>query len=250
MVGLKATYIFGLFTFGLSMLFTVLFPSVVVLNICAAFSGVGFAVATTIPCTLITKYHEQPEIFLTEGEKEYYGKIYDINPAEVEKPIMAIQTNGGILSSDIYPGYNWARDLPQEIIVQLIEEYRDSYNIVHIKRPDQQGYPDTFECVDTPRGVAYMLLTSEKRVFIDSFAQHMAAALNLPSTVCWVTTNPIVFGYDIHDNIFANSHKKEFITNYKTFSQYELNEGILDFPWDSGEDVFDINKIFQSINKN
>ena len=197
------------------------------------------------------KYNgEQPEIFLTEGEKEYYGKIYDINPAEVEKPIMAIQTNGGILSSDIYPGYNWARDLPQEIIVQLIEEYRDSYNIVHIKRPDQQGYPDTFECVDTPRGVAYMLLTSEKRVFIDSFAQHMAAALNLPSTVCWVTTNPIVFGYDIHDNIFANSHKKEFITNYKTFSQYELNEGILDFPWDSGEDVFDINKIFQSINKN
>ena len=66
MVGLKATYIFGLFTFGLSMLFTVLFPSVVVLNICAAFSGVGFAVATTIPCTLITKYHEQPEIFFRD----------------------------------------------------------------------------------------------------------------------------------------------------------------------------------------
>ena len=66
MVGLKATYIFGLTLFGLSMLFTVMFPSVVVLNVCAAFSGLGFAVATTIPCTLITKYHEQPEVFFRE----------------------------------------------------------------------------------------------------------------------------------------------------------------------------------------
>lgn len=94
-----------------------------------------------------------------------------------------------------------------------------------------------------------MLLTSEKRVFIDSFAQHMAAALNLPSTVCWVTTNPVVFWYDLHDNVLANPHKKEFTTNSKTYSQYELNEGILDFPWGDNEEVFDINKIFQSINK-
>ncbi len=197
------------------------------------------------------KYNgEKPEIFLTEGEKEYYGKIYDINPADVPKPVMAIHTNGGVMSPEVYPGYNWARDLPQEVIVKLIEEYRDNYNIVHIKRPDQQGYPDTFECTDTPRAIAYLLLTSEKRVFIDSFAQHLAAALDLPSTVCWITTNPIVFGYDVHDNVFSNPHKKEFTTNSKTYSQYELNEGILDFPWGEDEEVFDINKIFQSINKN
>ena len=94
-----------------------------------------------------------------------------------------------------------------------------------------------------------MLLQSEKSVFIDSFAQHLAAALDLPSTVCWVTTNPVVFGYDIHDNVFAEPHKKEFTTNAKTYSQYELNEGILDFPWGKNEEVFNINKIFQSINR-
>ena len=66
LVGLKTTYIFGLAMFGLSMFFTVIFPSVVILNICAAFSGLGFAVATTIPCTLLTKYHEQPEIFFRD----------------------------------------------------------------------------------------------------------------------------------------------------------------------------------------
>ena len=162
---------------------------------------------------------------------------------------MAIHTNGGVNSPEVFPGYNWARDLPQDIVVKLIEEYRDYYTIVHIKRHDQQGYPDTLECIDSPRAIAYMLLQSEKRVFIDSFAQHLAAALDLPSTVCWVTTNPVVFGYDIHDNVFAEPHKKEFTTNAKTYSQYELNEGILDFPWGKNEEVFNINKIFQSINR-
>jgi len=66
LIGLKTTYVFGLAMFGLSMLFTVMFPSVVVLNICAAFSGLGFAVATTVPCTLLTKYHEQPDVFFRD----------------------------------------------------------------------------------------------------------------------------------------------------------------------------------------
>ena len=66
LVGNKVLYISGLALFGVSMFFTVIFPSVVVLNVCAAFSGLGFAVATTIPCTLITKYHEQPEIFFRD----------------------------------------------------------------------------------------------------------------------------------------------------------------------------------------
>ncbi len=63
-------YIFCLAMFGFSMLFTVMFPSVVVLNICAAFSGLGFAVATTIPCTLLTKYHEHPEVFFKDTRPE------------------------------------------------------------------------------------------------------------------------------------------------------------------------------------
>ena len=53
LIGLKSLYLFGLITFGTSMLITVLFPSVIVLNVCAAFSGVGSAVATTIPGTLV-----------------------------------------------------------------------------------------------------------------------------------------------------------------------------------------------------
>ena len=39
---------------------------------------------------------------------------------------------------------------------------------------------------------------------MDSFAQHLAAAMGVKSTVCWVTTKPKVFGYKLHDNIQAN----------------------------------------------
>jgi hypothetical protein len=37
--------------------------------------------------------------------------------------------------------------------------------------------------------------------------QHVAAALGKPATVCWITNDPKVFGYEIHNNIIANGHK-------------------------------------------
>lgn len=190
---------------------------------------------------------EKPEIFLTDNEKEYYSNFFMFD--RLEKPIFAMQVSGGSIAPNIQPGYNWARDLPQETVVKIIEEYRDYYTIINIKREDQQGYNDTIECNSNVRSIAYLLLNAEKRLFIDSFAQHMAAALNLPSTVCWITTNPTVFGYDIHDNVIANPHNVDFVTETPTYSRYELNESIVDLPWEKTEDIFDVNKIFQSLNK-
>ena len=190
---------------------------------------------------------EKPEIFLTDNEKEYYSNFFMFD--RLEKPILAMQVSGGSIAPNIQPGYNWARDLPQETVVKIIEEYRDYYTIINIKREDQQGYNDTIECNSNVRSIAYLLLNAEKRLFIDSFAQHMAAALNLPSTVCWITTNPTVFGYDIHDNVIANPHNVDFVTETPTYSRYELNESIVDLPWEKTEDIFDVNKIFQSLNK-
>ena len=210
-------------------------------------TNTGHLIPTWCKANSIKYNGELPQIFLSEAEQDYYGNYYNFD--NLAKPIMAIQVNGGNPDPRIQPGYNWARDLPLEIVKNIIEEYRDHYTIINIKRPDQQGYNDTIECVDDPRGVAYLLQHSEKRMFIDSFAQHMAAALNLPSTVCWITTSPTVFGYGIHDDVFANPLKKDFVTTESTYSQFELNESIIDFPWDNGNDVFDINKIFQSINK-
>ena len=87
---------------------------------------------------------EEPEIFLTDNEKEYYSNFFMFD--NLNKPIFAMQVSGGNLAPNIQPGYNWARDLPQETVVKIIEEYRDYYTIINIKREDQQGYNDTIEC--------------------------------------------------------------------------------------------------------
>jgi len=186
---------------------------------------------------------EQPEIFLSEAEEEYYRPYY-----KTENPLFVIQTNGGVLGPQEV-GYNWVRDLPENLVREIIDEYKEYYSIVHIKRKDQTVYQDTFECYDNVRGVAILLLMSEKRLLIDSFAQHMAAALNKPSTVCWIGTTPISFGYDLHDNIIANTPEKEFITDAITFNKNELWEPITNLPYSSTDNIFEIDKIFQSINK-
>ena len=182
-------------------------------------------------------------IFLSEAEEEYYRPYY-----KTEKPLFVIQTNGGVLGPQEV-GYNWVRDLPENLVREIVDEYKEYYSIVHIKRKDQTVYQDTFECYDNVRGVAILLLMSEKRLLIDSFAQHMAAALNKPSTVCWIGTTPISFGYDLHDNIIANPPEKEFITDAITFNKNELWEPITNLPYSSTDNIFEIDKIFQSINK-
>lgn len=48
-VGTKFTYVFGLVSFAVCMMLTVAVPNVAVLNACAALSGIGFSVITTIP---------------------------------------------------------------------------------------------------------------------------------------------------------------------------------------------------------
>ena len=58
------------------------------------------------------------------------------------------------------------------------------------------------QALDGFRSIAILLQLSKKRLLMDSFTQHLAAAMNVKSTVCWVTTKPEVFGYKLHDNIF------------------------------------------------
>ena len=75
-IGLRNTYILGMSSFALSMALTVAFPVVPVLNACAAVSGVGYSVITTIPNTLVTMYHARPEVFLRgrRGGRKGFGE--------------------------------------------------------------------------------------------------------------------------------------------------------------------------------
>lgn len=185
---------------------------------------------------------EQPELYLTQPEIDYFKPFYNI-----EKPIMVIQPNGGPQGQGF--NYSWTRDIPQPIVNRIIQYYKNDYAIVHVKREDQYKYPDTLQALDGFRSIAILLQLSKKRLLIDSFSQHLAAAMNMKSTICWVTTKPKIFGYKLHDNILANSFTKEPQLQNSVYQPFNLAQDISSIPYNDLSEVFDINKIIESINK-
>ena len=185
--------------------------------------------------------HEQPEIYLTEPEKDYYAPFYN-----TDKPIMAIQPNGGPAQQGYK--YAWTRDIPEITVNSLIQHYKNDYTIVHIKRQDQYEYADTLAALDGYRSIAILISLSTKRLLMDSFGQHLAAAVGKKSTVCWIATKPKVFGYKLHDNILAKPFTKEPLIQNAMYQPFGLSEDISTIPYNGLEEVFDINQIVKSIN--
>jgi ADP-heptose:LPS heptosyltransferase len=183
---------------------------------------------------------EMPELFLSKAEKQYFEPFY-----RLDKPIMAIQPNGGAFNQPLK--YSWTRDIPQPIVQDVINHFANDYAVLHIKRDDQFMYENTMACLDNFRSIAIMLTLSEKRLLIDSSALHIATALNLPSVVCWVGTNPKVFGYDMHTNIEANAPDFQPNLNHPHYSKYLLFQDISTIPFNDLNNVFDKNLIINAL---
>lgn len=186
--------------------------------------------------------NEHPEIYLTQPEIEYFSPYY-----QTDKPILVIQPNGG--PANLGYQYAWTRDIPEPTVLELIDHYKNNYTIIHIKRQDQKIYPDVMQALDGYRSIAVLLKLSSKRLLIDSFTQHLAASLNLKSTVCWVSTKPEIFGYKMHDNIKANPFTKEPSLHEAAYQPFALSQDIHSIPYNDLREVFDTNKIIESINK-
>ena len=99
--------------------------------------------------------------------------------------IFLLQTNGGAAGQELK--YSWARDIPTIVAARVIEEFRNDYNIIHIRRDDQPSFDGTFSVTDNFRALAVLIELSEKRLFMDSFADHAAAAMNKPPTAEYKT---------------------------------------------------------------
>jgi len=183
---------------------------------------------------------ELPEIFLSKGEKEYFEPFY-----RLDKPIMAIQPNGGAVGQPLK--YSWTRDLPASVVNDVINYFKNDYAILHIKREDQMIYENTIGALDNWRSIAIMLTLSTKRLLIDSSSMHIATALNLPSVVGWIGTNPKVFGYDLHTNIIANEPTKEMNFESNSYTKYQLFEDIATMPYNNFDEIFDTQQIINSL---
>jgi hypothetical protein len=190
---------------------------------------------------------ETPDLIFNSLQRKIAKDVWRKN----DKPVMVIHTNGGLIATDAKP-YMWARDMPFDIAQQIVDRYHKKYTIyqctkmnsekcfnVNIIEYNQEVQMSTLEFLS-------IILHSDKRVLIDSCLQHAAAALKLPSVVLWNGTSPKVFGYDMHTNIETiKPHNFKLPGSY--FFDFDFNGIENEYPFADGEEIYDINEIFQAI---
>ena len=165
------------------------------------------------------------------------------------KPIMVIQTNGGMYQEQ--RPYLWARDMPVVLAQKLVDHYEKDYHIFQVTKPSSEIL-DGVEAIKDPMTnmeLVSLLLHSDKRILIDSCLQHAAAALKLPSVVLWNGTSPKVFGWDMHNNIQAKKPAKCKLPNSVLFD-FDFTGQEAEYPYvDEDDDIFDFDKIVEAVDK-
>ena len=186
--------------------------------------------------------NEQPKLYLSQREKDFYQRQF-----YSEKPIFVIQTNGGGSNQEIK--YSWARDIPVSVAQQVVNEFANEYNILHIRRKDQIPLQNTTPVEADFRALFGLINMSEKRLFMDSFGQHTAKALGLDSVVCWIANLPSQFGYNNNVNILSNAETKNPELKKSFITKYNIGGDLTEFPYNSEVDIFNVAEIIEAIKK-
>lgn len=156
---------------------------------------------------------EKPELYFTQLEGDFVQQLLNKT-----KPIFLINAFGG--APNQRNKYSWARDIPPALAQEIVNEAQKDYRVIQVRREDQMALNNCEYLSLSTRELAVSLLYSDKRLLIDSFLQHAAAALNLKSTVLWVGNSPNVFGYELHDNI--SSEFEEASLKNSLYEPYDI----------------------------
>lgn len=193
----------------------------------------------------LTYNGEKPQLVFNLRERQLANVLWTS-----DKPIMVLQSSGGLYDSEDPVRYKWTRDIPVELMNKVVEEFSPYYNVFQVTRKNglvaNQSIP-----VNQPYSVmelATILMRSEKRVLIDSVLQHAAAALELPSTVLWVGTDPKLFGYDLHNNIVAHSPPDLKLPDSYLFD-YNFEGVTHECPYKSEDEMFDTDAVIDAIKR-
>ena len=163
-----------------------------------------------------------------------------------DKPVMVIQTNGGPLQEQPFP-YSWTRDIPFDVAQKLVDHFSKYYHIIQICRDKSNVLNNVeafFESMSNME-LFSLLAYSQKRILIYSCLQHASAAMGLQSTVLWVGTSPIVFGYNLHNNIIATLPTTVKLPDSYLFD-YNFNGTVHECPM-FDTNIFEINEIIESL---
>lgn len=181
---------------------------------------------------------EGPELFMNKIEYDLHAPTF-ASP----KPIMVLQTNGGGSQQK----YSWARDLPVATAQKVVNAFAHDYTIVHLRRKDQTALENVTPLESSLRAILVLLSMSSKRLLIDSFAQHAAAALQMPSVVCWVANIPQQFGYPMHANIISNPPTLRPDIRMAQYSEYNIGGDPTESPYASEDDIFSAELIIETL---
>lgn len=191
---------------------------------------------------------EKPEVKFNKLQWDVSKKVWSR-----KKPIMVIHTHGGPMTVDAKP-YSWTRDMPTEIAQELVDHFKNDYNIFQVTKINSPKLEGAEHIYATPQQslslmeLFSLLLHSKKRILIDSCLQHAAAAMRKKSTVLWNGTSPKVFGYDMHDNICTDVPYDFKLPNSYLFD-FDFNGNEVEYPFTDDVKLFDVNKIIESIKK-
>jgi hypothetical protein len=189
-----------------------------------------------------------PQIEFNFREQQYVSNLW-----KRDKPIFLMHTNGGPLKHQPYP-YSWARDMPQYIYQRMIDYFKDSHHIIQICRNESQIIDSKHvEAVTkdlSNKELFGLVALSDKRLLIDSSLQHAAAALNKPSVVLWIGTDPKVFGYSMHRNIKANLKDEDFKLIDSYIFDYNFNGALHECPLKTPTEMFNVDEIIDSFKPN
>jgi hypothetical protein len=194
------------------------------------------------------KYNgEIPELFINNREQTFHTNHFaGQNLFASQKPLLLIQTNGG--GADQPNKYSWARDMPLSTAQQVVDAFANEYNIIHIRRDDQLPLRNVTQATADFRALAVLIQLSEKRLFIDSFAQHAAAALGKPSVVCMIDDLTAThFGYDMHTTIIAHPPTIKPELRHAVYNKYNISGIPTEFPYNNESEIYDVNKIIEAI---
>jgi hypothetical protein len=188
---------------------------------------------------------ETPNIFYNYRELELGAKLFT-NPTN--KPILIFQPFGGPGKEHQETPYSWMRDIHPEIAQQLVNYLSEKYFIVHVCydfHPILQNVLRVDQVMQK-KVLFSALYQSQARLLIDSSLQHAAAAMNLPSTVVWVATQPEIFGYEMHTNIKPNiEYRKGTVDSY--LYDYNFTGAIHECPYTSMYEIFNIEDILKDL---
>lgn len=186
---------------------------------------------------------ETPEIQFNVRQRQFGFTKWNRN-----RPVMAIQTNGGPIKDQPYP-YSWTRDMPFPIAEEIVKAFSSQYHIIQICRDQSQAIQGTEPVFASMSNMELfsLLLYANKRVLIDSCLQHAAAALKLPSTVLWIGTSPQIFGYSMHNNIQAKLPTDFKLPDSYLFD-YNFHGSLHECPL-TDLNIFDPSEVLNSINQ-